>query len=834
MRLLDAWLAPARSPWLMCLVAAALFFPIRGAAFAQEADAAGQPQADQAPQAAPLRPLAPTEIANSAVAARAVLRDASDVVYRMPDLTDIRNQLDLAGQRGDDLAQETRRRMTAGGPAFALSQTEHAWQRLGNGFDGWLQALSAAAAGVDSALHKVEAERRVWSMTRDSIRAAEVPAEVTREVRETLAAVDSVQEAVRSARDTVLVLQAQAGDQKARADQYLAEQRREMERRRGHLIRLDSPPLWRVFADTGDSRSFSAKTADTLRLDYRGLTSFLTDRGGGLLWTLVLALLLIFAFRGLGRAAGTTVEGDGSPPVVAGPLSRPVAAGLLVAGLIEYMAQPAAPRAWTAMLSIVVVLAALRLIPTILTRTTRGWGYAAAALAVLLQTVKLSAFGTPVNRFALLLLAAGGVWVCLQFPRSKAFTDASLSAGWSRLTRITLEILAAVLAIGLAGNVVGAVGFATVVTTGTMHFAFSVVVIGLAAAVALGAVRVATSTRAASRLGIDSSNETVVWRAARRIVFALGFLGLASTVLAGFGVLEPVTTAIGSALGAELAVGNFSVSLGDVLVFFFVIWLSVKLSQLLGFLLGTDVLPLMHLPRGAKATIVQLTRYAVILIGVLIAFSAAGVDVDRLTVMFGALGVGVGFGLQNVVSNFASGLVALFGRTINIGDDVDFEEYSGKIREIGLLQSTVRTYKGANVLVPNSTLVSSTVVNWTQEGADRRRVDIPVGVGYGTDPETVVELLEGVATKHPQVAKIPAPKALFMEFAESSLGFQLNAWFAEKDWYTGSSDLRVQVNAALVAAGIEVAYPQRDLHLRSVPGGVSIVPGEASPASDGD
>jgi small-conductance mechanosensitive channel len=146
----------------------------------------------------------------------------------------------------------------------------------------------------------------------------------------------------------------------------------------------------------------------------------------------------------------------------------------------------------------------------------------------------------------------------------------------------------------------------------------------------------------------------------------------------------------------------------------------------------------------------------------------------------------------------------------------------------------VRTYKGANVLVPNSTLVSSTVVNWTQEGADRRRVDIPVGVGYGTDPETVVELLEGVATKHPQVAKIPAPKALFMEFAESSLGFQLNAWFSEKDWYTGSSDLRVQVNDALVAAGIQVAFPQRDLHLRSVPGGVSLVPGEASPASDGD
>jgi small-conductance mechanosensitive channel len=291
---------------------------------------------------------------------------------------------------------------------------------------------------------------------------------------------------------------------------------------------------------------------------------------------------------------------------------------------------------------------------------------------------------------------------------------------------------------------------------------------------------------------------------------------------------------IGNVLGAGLSVGNFSLSLGDVLVFFLIVWLSVKLSQLLGFLLGTDVLPLMHLPRGAPATIIQLTRYSVILIGVLVAFSAAGVDVDRLTVLFGAIGVGVGFGLQNVVNNFASGLVALFGRAINIGDDVDFDEFSGKVREIGLLQSTVRTYTGANVLVPNSTLVSSTVVNWTHEGADRRRVDIPVGVSHGTDPETVIELLEGVATKHPQVAKIPAPKALFMEFAESSLDFQLNAWFSEDAWYNGSSDLRVQVNDALVAAGIEVAFPQRDLHLRSIPEGVSIAPDEESPAGAGD
>jgi small-conductance mechanosensitive channel len=218
----------------------------------------------------------------------------------------------------------------------------------------------------------------------------------------------------------------------------------------------------------------------------------------------------------------------------------------------------------------------------------------------------------------------------------------------------------------------------------------------------------------------------------------------------------------------------------------------------------------------------QLTRYAVILVGVLVAFSAAGVDVDRLTILFGALGVGVGFGLQNVVNNFASGLIVLFGQGINYGDEIQLDEFAGVVRDIGLLQSTVRTYHGADVIVPNATLVSSTVVNWTRDDVDQRRVDIPVGVAYGTDPKTVIDLLEGVAAKSPQVAGKPAPRAVFLGFGDSALDFQLNVWFSEDNWYTASSELRLEMSDALNAAGIEIAYPQHDLHLRSIDKGVSI------------
>jgi small-conductance mechanosensitive channel len=794
---------------------------------AQEAAPAAQQATQQAapqatPQPPPLRPLEPTEIADSAIAARAVLRDASRAVEATTDLAGIDEGLDTLGKRIDQLERDSQRRMQDDGPGFALEQTEHSWERLDNRLGGWLHTLSANATAVTSALDQIDAERRLWEMTRDSTRTRDVPAAVTREIRQTLAAVDSVQGLVRVARDTILKLQAAVSVQKTRADQNLADQRREISRRRGRLVRIDSPPLWRVFDRSGVDSSLPERAAATWRLNSRSVRWFLEEQGGKLLGSLAFLLLLIAALARLRGVAGTRLQQDDSLRVVAGFLDRPIAAGFFLFGLVGYLAEPNAPRAWRALLGLVLLIAVLRLLPRILTKSTRSWGYVAAAVFFLQQAVNLYEFGTPEGRLLLLLLSLAGLGACLRVTRSEPLAQAEVSKRWSQAIGLGARIASIAFAVGIVANVVGAVGFATVLTTGTVHLIFGALVFWLAARVVLAAVRIGTLTKTASRLGIDSSNAPTVERVARRLVGTLAVLGWASTMLSGYDLLDPAIAALTQVLAAGISVGTFSLTVGDVLVFSLVVWLSFKLSQLICFVLGTDVLPLMNLSRGLPAAIVQLTRYVVVVVGILVAFSAAGVDVDRLTVLFGALGVGVGFGLQNVVNNFASGLIVLFGQGINYDDEVQLEEHEGVVRDIGLLQSTVRTYHGADVLVPNATLISSTVVNWTREDASQRRVDIPLGVAYGTDSKTVIELLEGVANKHPLVARNPAPKALFLGFGESSLNFQLNVWFAENEWYGGASEVRIAASDALNGAGIEVAFPQRDLHLRSVGEGVSI------------
>jgi small-conductance mechanosensitive channel len=238
-------------------------------------------------------------------------------------------------------------------------------------------------------------------------------------------------------------------------------------------------------------------------------------------------------------------------------------------------------------------------------------------------------------------------------------------------------------------------------------------------------------------------------------------------------------------------------------------------SRVLRTVLEDDVVPRLPAGRGVGYALTTTVHYAVLLLGFLLAISAAGVDLNRVSLLAGAFGVGIGFGLQNVVNNFVSGLILLYERPVQLGDMVEVGGTTGEVRRIGIRSSTIRTPQGAEVIVPNSNLISDRVVNWTFSDR-RRRVDVKVGVAYGTDPERVIGLLEGVARGHPDVLEEPAPQALFVGFGESSLDFELRAWTPLFDTWVGTqSDLTLRVARVLGEAGIEIPFPQRDLHLRT-------------------
>jgi small-conductance mechanosensitive channel len=230
--------------------------------------------------------------------------------------------------------------------------------------------------------------------------------------------------------------------------------------------------------------------------------------------------------------------------------------------------------------------------------------------------------------------------------------------------------------------------------------------------------------------------------------------------------------------------------------------------------------------------IARLNRYGVIIIGAAVATTAAGFDIGKATILMGALGVGVGFGLQNVVNNFVSGLILLFERPIRVGDIVEVGSASGEVQEIGMRATRVKNWQGAELIVPNASLISAEVVNWTLK-RDLRRLELPVGVAYGSDPVVVERLLVAAAAAHSQVFEHPEPYCLFMAFGDSSLDFELRAWVPATKGVRVASELRFEIVRALDEAGITIPFPQREVRLRTTdPDAASAVEGTTGEPAD--
>jgi len=244
-------------------------------------------------------------------------------------------------------------------------------------------------------------------------------------------------------------------------------------------------------------------------------------------------------------------------------------------------------------------------------------------------------------------------------------------------------------------------------------------------------------------------------------------------------------------------------------------------------LLRTRVLARTKLEVGQQYAIARIVGYIVLVLGLLIGLETVGVNLNSLAVVAGALGVGIGFGLQNIVNNFVSGLIILAERPIQIGDRIDLGNNTvGKVVRIGARATHVLTNDNIMVIVPNSEFVSNRVVNWTHIDP-RVRLRLVVGVGYSSDPHEVEKLLLEIADENPNVLKDPAPTVAFKEFGQSTLNFELRVW--AEDMAHRPGNLESQLNFAIwdkfKQRGIELPFPQRDLHIKG-PVRVELRPGQ--------
>jgi len=278
-------------------------------------------------------------------------------------------------------------------------------------------------------------------------------------------------------------------------------------------------------------------------------------------------------------------------------------------------------------------------------------------------------------------------------------------------------------------------------------------------------------------------------------------------------------------ISSYFAVPLFTLGKGQVttLTLLYLLFFTVLLFYLSGRLrkwIVEQLLTRTRMDPGARQSTGSIIRYFVIAVGLIVMLQTAGIDLTTLNVLAGAVGIGVGFGLQNIVNNFISGLIILFERPIKVGDRIVVGDVEGDVVRIGGRSSEVVTNDNITIIVPNSKFITENVINWSHN--ERRvRFSIPVQVAYGSDVRLVERLLLGVAERDPDVLEFPAPAVRLMEFGDSGLRFELRAWSTTLIQRKGllTSNLNFAILEAFQAGGIRIPFPQRDLHIIREPAG---------------
>lgn len=310
-------------------------------------------------------------------------------------------------------------------------------------------------------------------------------------------------------------------------------------------------------------------------------------------------------------------------------------------------------------------------------------------------------------------------------------------------------------------------------------------------------------------------NKDAILKITFKVINILTYIVFIFSVLEILTIKKPFMTWVNSIFYYQILIGSISFSLWSITLFIIIIILSTFLSKVIQLFLKEEVLMKANLGRGFPETISMLVRYLIIAIGYFLAITSLGFEMSQLTIIFGALSVGIGFGLQNIFNNLVSGLILIFSRPIRIDDTIEINNMIGNVNSIGIRSSNVRTTDGAEVIIPNGNLISNEVINWTLSD-QRRRIEIIIGVAYGSDVQKVSKILTTILQEADQVIIFPTPLVLFNEFGDSSLNFRLLFWTDSfSDWIKVKSNVLFKINDEFAKENIEIPFPQRDIHLRS-------------------
>ncbi len=770
------------------------------------------PAAAASPSAENSVPLA--EVAGRLTELNRMLRSIDDQLVAGSDQALVTEELRVMGESLADEAKQVKDTIVQSLTLQDIELIENEWRSRLDNLDQWKQNAGRRARDFEESLQRLENEQVLWEETLKQYRTAAAPEVIIERIVNALAEIRREHALVEEGRRKALILQNQISPQELLVSEVLDEAERAKMRLHRSLLTRDSPPLWKVWSGTAGPAPFLSIARQSLSQQLDEIKRLVSAK-----W---LSLLLIIALY-FAAVAGALFLSRKLSVWTAGQIGldssifheHPIAIALISATLGSFWLPAFAPVRLSGLVNSLLLIVLLLSLSPLLPRLIRPFLMMLAAVyaahricTVFLPLPEVERIITAVS----MAVAIAGVLWLTRPARLRRFAK---QEGAPVTYLLIVWLIAILLATSLIANLFGYLALARVIGRGAISsLALAVILYSTARTATIGLSLLLQTRWMQSFASLRQQGEKV-YRWISRLIFIFAWIIWGYSSLTFFTVNDEAGRVFNYIFKTNIELGAIQFTISDVAAFLLVVGISIAISRAVRFFLQEDVLSKVELQRGLANAILTTIQYGLLFVGFLVAMGVVGLDLTRFTVLAGAFGVGIGFGLQNIFNNFISGLILLYERPIRLDDLVEIGGVTGQVKRIGIRSSSIRTAQGADVIVPNSNLISSQFINWTHSD-QLRRLEIKVGVAYGADPEKILKLLLEAATAHPKVRKEPAPMALFRGFGDSSLNFEVRVWVHHTDLLIVETEVGVAIAAALARGGIEIPFPQRNLKLRSI------------------
>ena len=778
--------------------------PLPGTPAAQPAQPPGSPQAPPAAGTVTnSEPVPLSDLAKRLEASRRLLREIGERPED-PELAEIAKEVESTRSGFTDKAKSEEAAIAKALRPDEIWDLELSLKSRASRIAKSQQIVASQAGQLYKDLTAVEQEEKIWQQTLKAYAAGVIPREVERAVRDFLGETAKLKAGVRKRLDASLVLENQLYQRETTIAELMSSVNLAKDRFRDSLIVAERVPLWKIGLEW---QRMALPAGGVVGLLYRqvadGLEFLEAHRPGVVLFVFFYFIVLVGAFL-LSRKVSQWTQKHPHFEEATHFLKRPASLALLIS-LVLFLVffSVNTPRLINAAAAFLLLVPVLTLLPSLVHPAARPLLFVLAGFYVL-DSFRAVLLPSPLlDRVSFLVsdLVAIGIlgWLFRPSRLQKAAATSPTPVYLILASRIVLVLVM----ISLVANVLGFFDLARVVSTGTLYSAYALFAVFGAAQVLSVSFAVFLDTDLARSLAVVRRYGGAISQGVFSLFTFAAFVISFEAMLRFFGVKDSVVKAVTDFLTAPIREGRVDFSLWDIIAFGLVLAAAIVISRGVRLLLQEDVFPRMRLARGIPEMITTTIYYTILLFGFFFALGMAGVDVNRFTILAGAFGVGVGFGLQNIVNNFISGLILLFERPIHPGDTIEVGSVSGVVKSIGIRSSTIATDDGADAIIPNATLISEKLMNWTLTDP-WRRIAVPIAVARGSDIEKVMDVLLSAAASDSNILKDPVPDVVFDGFGGSALNFELRVWTLVQTNLDTKSRLSIGMAQALAEAGIEI------------------------------